>query len=291
MGVDTQTLRFLIEAKRSGACFDRFLMIGRQGLHVSLAELRHTLQRSHFSLPSELASEDEARALREGRWFIEPVLRSLGAREIHSLDYSAYEQATILHDLNQPIPDRLNGAFSCVFDGGSLEHVFQFPQAIKNCMEMVSVGGHFLGVEGANNFMGHGFYQFSPELYYRIFSKQNGYEVEEMIMCEHERGTPFYRVSDPEVVGHRVECVNTRRTYLMVRARKLRTAEIFAAAPQQSDYVAEWSRGTQGERRFSRVRAMVPERVKRALRIFKVLHCAVRPFRSEGFREMRRVRD
>ena len=60
--------------------------------------------------------------------------------------------------MNEAIPDSLKGKFSCVLDGGTLEHVFNFPQAIKNAMEIVAIGGHFLGVVPANNFSGHGFY-------------------------------------------------------------------------------------------------------------------------------------
>jgi hypothetical protein len=30
-------------------------------------------------------------------------------------------------------------------------------------------------VTPANNQMGHGFYQFSPELFFRVFSQENGY--------------------------------------------------------------------------------------------------------------------
>ena len=51
-------------------------------------------------------------------------------------------------------------------------------------MEMVKRGGHFIGVTTLNNFCGHGFYQFSPELYYRVFAPGNGFEVVKMYVCE-----------------------------------------------------------------------------------------------------------
>jgi len=34
----------------------------------------------------------------------------------------------------------------------------------------------------ASNLCGHGFYQFSPELFYRALNATNGFEVERMIM-------------------------------------------------------------------------------------------------------------
>ena len=55
-----------------------------------------------------------------------------------------------------------------VIDGGLLEHVFDFPTAIRNCMRMVRQGGHLILNLPVNNFPGHGFYRFSPELVFRV---------------------------------------------------------------------------------------------------------------------------
>jgi hypothetical protein len=74
--------------------------------------------------------------------------------------------------------------FSVVYDGGTIEHVFNAVQAFKNGMEMVRVGGHFIQVNPANNFMGHGFWQFSPELIYRVFSAENGFNIRGVFLHE-----------------------------------------------------------------------------------------------------------
>jgi hypothetical protein len=229
MGVDTHVLRLLSESRKKGLSFASTIMIGRQNYNdLSASDL----------CALNITSKDASAML--GQKYIEALLERLGALRIESLDNSAYEHATIIHDLNEPIPGRLKASFSCVFDGGALEHVFNFPQAVKNCMEMVEVGGHFLGVTCANNFMGHGFYQFSPELFYRVFSSKNGYAIEDMLLCETDRGSPWYRVEDPEVLGHRVELLNKKPTYLMVVARRVRDVTIFETAPQQSDYLNAW---------------------------------------------------
>src|SRR5262249_26462815 len=153
---------------------------------------------------------------------------------------SSFEGASVIHDINLPIPDELKGRFSVVIDGGTLEHVFNFPQALKNAMEMVAVHGHFLAVTPSNNWMGHGFYQFSPELFFRAFSDENGFKIENMFICGWLRGR-WYRVSDPKVIGQRVELINNYPMFLLVQAKRLYKADIFATAPQQSDYVASWT--------------------------------------------------
>jgi hypothetical protein len=283
MGVDTQALRFLLRS-RAAVSFENFLMLGRQWRHVSLIELERQLRQEQFP-PAEVQSALEA--ARSSK-FMEPVLEWLGCGKVESLDFSDYEGATFVHDMNQPIPESLKGRYSCVLDGGTLEHIFNFPQAIKNAMEMVKVGGHFLGFGPANNFTGHGFYQFSPELYWRIFSMDNGYAVEEMIVCETRPHSTSYLIDDPAKMGRRIEFTNDRSTYLMVRARRVAESEIFAVVPQQSDYAATWSPkadGNSGHRRQTlRDRAKrLPEPIKKLLR---PLWPAIRPLRYSGFKKI-----
>jgi hypothetical protein len=174
-----------------------------------------------------------------GGW-AEPFLQILGAEEVVSVDASAYESCSFVHDLNLPIPGTLKSRFDVVIDGGTLEHVFNFPVAVKNCIDMLSVGGCFLSAAPANNFAGHGFYQFSPELFYRVFSGENGFVIERAFVSEAYRDNKWYRVPDPALVRRRVEFVSARPTYLLIQARKISQVETFRCCPQQSDYATVW---------------------------------------------------
>lgn len=236
MGLDLNGVRALLVAGRCGVVFDRVMTIGRQRLHLDLDTLRETLGRFNISLSDDLAE----RIFVEADRYCEPLLQLLGAREVASLDASPFEGATQIHDMNLPVDAALKNAYSVVIDSGSLEHIFNFPQAIRNCMEMVSVGGHFLGIIPANNFMGHGFYQFSPELYFRVFSPENGFTVEKLMLYESVRNGIWKDCPDPLAIGKRVELVNSRPTYMFVLARKATEVPLFTSWPQQSDYVAQW---------------------------------------------------
>ena len=169
---------------------------------------------------------------------------ALGAKETVSIDASAYEGASLVHDMNAPIGDELKRKFSTVIDGGTLEHVFNFPVAIKNCMQMLDVGGHFFAHTMANNFMGHGFYQFSPELFYRVFSPENGFLACTASWCSSSAsaGRDGTRRPTRTSINERVELINGRPTYLFVHAERVADVPMFAAAPQQADYAAHWSR-------------------------------------------------
>jgi hypothetical protein len=233
MGLDVRGTRALLYARKLGVDFSRTAMLGRQGLHLNAATLRRNLR----DFGCEISAKESARLLETG--YAEPYLQSLGATEIVSFDASDYEGATCVHDFNLPLDKKFSLRFSAVLDGGSLEHIFNFPQAISNCMEMVGVGGHFLGITPSNNFFGHGFYQFSPELYFRIFSPRNGFVLRQMLAFE-SPGTTWYEVLDPDALGHRVTLINRRETYLLVIAQKTAAMPVFTEGVQQSDYTAQW---------------------------------------------------
>jgi hypothetical protein len=237
MGLAADHLRFVLLTRDSGVRFDRPLMIGRQELFIDPARLRRILARSGI----ELTEEGARRLLEEEEGFADPLFRLLGATQVDSMDASSYEGATIVHDLNEPIPPSLRNRYSVVFDSGSLEHVFNIAQAFRNCLEMVEDGGYFISIAPGNNAMGHGFYQFSPELYFRILSPQNGFRIERILVKETHAAARWYAVTDPATIGHRVEWQPLGEVYVMVFARKEHTVDVFRSALQQSDYVTQWS--------------------------------------------------
>lgn len=284
MALDSTAAQILCGAKSAGANFTSTLMIGRQWL-VTAPELVAEIARFHGVSPPHIAP---------GQQFAEPFFEMLGAKRVDSLDFSTFEGATVQHDLNQPLPVRLQGQYDLVFDGGSLEHVFNFPQALKSCMEMVRPGGHFVQVSNANNFMGHGFWQISPELMYRSMSPANGFEVVAVMLRElHQGGAgtdlkgKFHIARDPDALGWRVELINRRPTYIVTIAKRVGDGPIFAEAPQQSDYQRLWDTGDGVRdgapksdlkaRAIALVRNFVPLHVERALR---------RPLANKAYTEL-----
>ncbi len=117
-------------------------------------------------------------------------------------------------------------------------------------MDMVAVGGHFLAVTPANNQMGHGFYQFSPELFFRVFTPVNGFVIQRVIAFETKPGAPWYEVMDPARAGGRVKLTNRRPTFLLVQAQKTAHVKVLSVTPQQSDYSVKWSGDRDRSRRF-----------------------------------------
>jgi SAM-dependent methyltransferase len=233
MGLDINAVQFLIDARRSGIDFGEVLTLGRQDLNVYPAKMKTLLEAHGFSGKLFATGAPDT-------GFAEPVFKSLGALNVFALDASDFEEAKFVHDLNQPLPSHLNQRFDLVYDGGTLEHVFNFPQALKNCMEMVKPGGRLFLHTIANNWMGHGFYQFSPELFYQALSRDNGYRVERLIAHIVGPYGRWFEVSNPNDVRARVEAITFAPLHLIVQARRDTALPIFAKMPQQSDYSTRW---------------------------------------------------
>ena len=92
------------------------------------------------------------------------------------------------------------------------------------------------------NLSGHGFYQFSPELFFNLYQAKNGFELLGIWFAMKADPGHWWKVADPAAVRHRVTLRNAHEVYMLVLAKKL--AEIGPLPPpQQSDYAkSEWLR-------------------------------------------------
>jgi hypothetical protein len=283
MGICYWDAKVLWDAKARGASFGKVLTVGRQALNLHPHEVR-AFRASHAKF------HPEAPGILQNYTFygyVEPFLREgLRADHVDVMDYSDYEGATILQDLNVPVSPDLHGKYDAVIDGGSLEHIFNFPVAVSNLMNMTAVGGRTFLFLPANNLCGHGFYQFSPELMFRVFSEQNGFEIERIVLWEAKYpgveltpGGMAFEVEDPEKVRSRVGLISNGPVTMIVQARKTKQTALFTSSPFQSDYSAIWKSHAAQDAGNSATRSL-------ALRIWKALPQAVR-VRVKGWRQKR----
>ncbi len=224
MGIDIHALNFLryVENKQS---FGDTITVGRQGLHVSESVVRQLI-----------GADSSFRA----DVFCEKLLTEyFGAKVVESVDNNAYEGATHIHDMNEPLPKSLTKQFDTVIDGGCLEHLFNVPQALKNCSLLCKPNGQIVHILPANNFCGHGFWQFSPELFFSLYSKENGYHQTEVFVADLTRTKHWYQVQQPKE-GKRVNILSSSSLYVLVRT-VLPTGSFTHSNIQQSDYVYEWA--------------------------------------------------
>ena len=233
MGLDVKTVKFVLSGMDMGMKVDSVCTIGRQTMFVAPAKLASLLSH-HNRCPNDFW---DVYPWRSALAFADPFFSMLGSSRIDCMDNSDYEGANVIHDLNKPLPDSLAEQYDLVYDGGTLEHVFQFPTAFESLLRMVKPGGHLILEKPANGLCGHGFYQFSPELFFRAFGPQSGYELLRLYLSVEGK---VYHVVDPVIVHGRVELRKSSAS-LLVHARKTGQFTGFSASPpQQSDYLTAW---------------------------------------------------
>jgi hypothetical protein len=103
--------------------------------------------------------------------------------------------------------------------------------------------------------MGHGFYQFGPDLFFRVFDPANGFVLRDLLLVEHlflgeefsPGGVKCYAVTDPAVARARVSLVSRRPVSMMLHAIRTEVRPIFETMPLQSDYAALYTAIAAGE--------------------------------------------
>jgi len=66
------------------------------------------------------------------------VFKMLGADNVHVADIYGHEGADIIMDLNLPCDKKYYNRFDTIFDVGTLEHVFNMPQALVDYLFFVT---------------------------------------------------------------------------------------------------------------------------------------------------------
>lgn len=229
MGIDNTAARMILLLRSvPGVSFERTLTFGRQKNYIG-SQLRNRISQELGVPKSQLAAT-----------YSDEFLFAVGARQLQVLDLSAYEDATVIQDLNVPIPEALREQFSVVMDIGTSEHVYNVSQSLQNLKDLCKPNGHVLIVSPANSYLGHGFYQFSPELFYRTFDAENGFEILSLYLIKKSlMRESWYRLSDPKNMSRRGNVYTRKSCYIAAIAMKT-TPKQMTSAPQQSDYVSAW---------------------------------------------------
>lgn len=260
MGIKTSSARLLAYLKKEGEIDLRSVcMLGRQELCLTKRQIRSLCRDYREVLPSDFGKET----------FSEGFLKALGAQALHSLDASDFEGADMICDLNQPVPSEYRGQFTCVIDGGTTEHVFSFDQAMANVIDLLAVGGSYIGMIPSNNWNGHGLYQLSPMLYMQLFCEKNGMTLKHLYLCNAFRSRTIREIQKRDVTN-RTELNGFCPAELYIVAQKTadRSGELVL---QQGDYEQKWSGNHQESALVSKLKELLPWEAQCVLKHFGLM--------------------
>ena len=151
LGIGRGPLSLLYALKREYPFHGSLLELGKQSLYVNAVELPELAARFGHTI-----DVDDIRMTADGEYvpgtYDDVVLfKKLGFEEVKSLDHDSYEGADFIHDLNTPIPDSLKGRFDFIYDGGTVEHIFDTPQCLRNIYDLLKPGGVIMHCSPSHN--------------------------------------------------------------------------------------------------------------------------------------------
>ena len=155
--------KFIIERGCKSIC-----MIGVQDVLMDVQNYNKVMKKMGYEIP-EIYHRDS----------FEVFGKLPGVEKVSALDFSDFEGADIVFDLNEnEILEKYKGKFDLVIDGGTLEHVFNQYNALNNMNALVKVGGyiyHMLPYAGWGN---HSFYNYAPTFFTDAYHIKYGWKLE-----------------------------------------------------------------------------------------------------------------
>jgi hypothetical protein len=207
MGISPGNAKILLKEATRKPFSGRLLSLGRQDINFTHAELLEMSRSFGFPLRSAGAPTLSHKPDFAGRGRLSPeyFFSTLGFAHSESLDCSDFEHADFVFDLNRSdLPKELIERFDVIYDGGTIEHVFHVPQALHNLFRMLRVGGRIIHGSPSSNHMDHGFYMFSPTLFWDFYCA-NRFEINTFQII---RGTPNAQTDPWEIYDYTPGCLD-----------------------------------------------------------------------------------
>jgi SAM-dependent methyltransferase len=179
MGIDKSAASVLVSESKRIPFRGSVLQLGRQDITFDFETLQKIFkQHKHeLTVPSEISLN--IKEIYATKNFIgdKCFFSAYGFTNVLSLDFSNYESADIVFNLNESeTPINYMNSFDVIIDGGTIEHVFHIPNVMKNITNMLKVGGRIIHFSPSSNFVDHGFYMFSPTFFNDYYSS-NKFEI------------------------------------------------------------------------------------------------------------------
>lgn len=203
MGLSCASAEMIIQENLHRPITGKVLLIGRQNTDImpqawlNLLGLYGLKPRVPIVLERHGSMEHKTLTLSDSTDRIADVtvFQSIADCEVLALDISDYEGAEVVHDLNLPLPRRYRGRFDFIFDGSSLDNIFNVAQALFNMSEMLRPGGRLM-LYNTSNSHPTAYMQFSPDWIWDYFAV-NQYDDCKVYIHEFPEAGEFVKVSDP----------------------------------------------------------------------------------------------
>lgn len=254
MGISRGTIYLIAMALRDAPRSGSAITFGVQKVAATRGEAGASLAKSGIEPPAHGGKGDTA--LHQDELF-----RMLGYTAVESIDVYPAESPTHVLDLNRPLPASLLGRFDLVYDGGTTEHCFSVPDVLGNAARLLRTGGRIIHHLPLNNWVDHGFYQFSPTLLFDFYGA-NGFADPALLLHFSSRGRESYIAYDPRSDGMLPYSLGGNRQVMGF----FTATKVAAVEPVEFPIQGRYRRAFGGEKRGPREPTTQFARLKRSLK-------------------------
>lgn len=192
MGLAKNYVKYIIKSVKKYQIKGPVLTLGNQDIYASENEITRWLKKEDFpynkSVEIKFSTSHElpkinpkAKEYIHAKTFFE--LLNIPQEQYYDIDKFDFDRPKILHDLEKPLDASFRNFFNFILDSGTLEHIFDVKAVLSNIVNAVKPGGYALHLVPAANFLNHGFYQFSPTLFYDFYT-DNKFDIVESYIVE-----------------------------------------------------------------------------------------------------------
>lgn len=283
--------RLLLDECKKRPFHGSLLQLGRQNIFFTMKDLRKWADYHHVSLADIQKIQKSEQAELAELDFIDDktFFTALGFEKVHSCDASDYEGATFISDLNEPVAAHMHDRYDVIIDGGTAEHIFHFPNVLKNIHNMLKVGGRVIHFSPSSNHVDHGFYMFSPTLFHDYYTANN-YRIETLYIIEYtiDHEIDPWRIYNyvPGSLAH-LSYGGFGKGLLGIHCVASKTEDSTdTVVPQQHVFIKEWQKPTERDEKHFIERKTRYAKVKLVLKrvppLYRIVRKAKRKLRSSG---------
>jgi hypothetical protein len=188
--------RLMLEMHKRQAIVGDFLCIGRQTAGFTYDEAKDFLRECgitpdlsrRVAYDYESAAGKHHNAVTKGdKWIDDHTFVSMfSTARVFSVDVSPYEKATIIHDMNTPIPEKYHGIANFIFEGSCIDNMFNPAQAMMNIDLMLRPNGRIFMVNAGNIVPKDTFVALGEE-WYQGFLNQNKYKEVSVVTYSYDK--------------------------------------------------------------------------------------------------------
>ncbi|MEM1245758.1 MAG: hypothetical protein AAGA81_04585 [Acidobacteriota bacterium] len=186
MGIPRGSARLLLEEHKRQPFGGTVLQFGRSTVYFTHEELRAWAGAHGVTLRDvETRLSHDPRLAAEQCIDDHTLFESLGFDRVTSSDIEEWEGADYIFDLNESVPEDLEGQFDVVFETGTSVQIFHLPNVLTNIYKLLKPGGRVVhAAVPSNNHMDLGFYMLCPTFFSDYYAA-NGWQIDSHYLCEY----------------------------------------------------------------------------------------------------------